>query len=220
MSCILFDLDNTLTDRAASIRQFSRQFFEDFHHTLHEQVRFEVVHHVLRVGDGGGYRPKEVMFKEIQTNLEWIEAPSLETIADYWYRVSAQSMQLRPAVHETLEELQRRGFTLGMITNGKTDVQNATIDATNLRKYFLVIIISEASGFRKPDPRIFHLALSSLKILPEHGVYIGDHPQSDVEGARIAGLQAIWFAGVHAWPEGLQPPSHQITHIAQLLDLI
>jgi putative hydrolase of the HAD superfamily len=219
-SCVLFDLDNTLTDRAASIRQFSWLFLRDFRHALNESITLEDVHQVIEQGDGGGYRPKETMFQEIQTNLSWRDCPTQIEIADYWYRVSAQSMQLRPDVHSTLVELQRRGLRLGIITNGKTAVQNATIDATNLRDYFSVIIISEASGFRKPDPQIFHLALSALNTRPENAIYVGDHPQSDVEGALNAGLQAVWFADVHPWPQDLLRPQYQITHIAQLLDLL
>jgi len=216
----LFDLANTLTDRAASIRQFSWHFFEDFRSHLHEAVTFDEVHKVMQVGDGGGYRPKEMMFQEILTNLQWDKVPAIETITDYWYRVSARSMQLRPDVHQTLGALQQRGLSLGMITNGKTNVQNATIDATNLREYFSVIIISEACGFRKPDPQIFHLALSALQTSPEQAVYIGDHPQSDIEGARNAGLYTVWFAGVHAWSEALLPPKYQITQLSQLLDVL
>jgi putative hydrolase of the HAD superfamily len=219
VSCILFDLDNTLTDRPASIRQFSQQFFADFRHKLHEYITFDNVHNVMQIGDGGGYRPKEVMFQEIQKDLQWIEPPTLETIAEYWYRLSPKLMCLRPDVHETLGELQRRGLRLGIITNGKTAVQNATIDAINLRDYFSSIIISEASGFRKPDPQIFQLALSALNTAPENAIYVGDHPHSDVEGARNAGLQAVWFAGVHPCSEDLPPPQYQITRIAQLLSM-
>lgn len=220
LSCALFDLDNTLTDRVSTIRQFSARFSEDFRRDLHEEVTFDDVHRVMDVGDGGGYRPKEVMFQEIQANLHWTEIPTINAISEYWYRVSAQCMQLRLGVHETLKELQRRDYQLGIITNGKTDVQSATIDAVNIKPYFSTIVISEASGFRKPDSRIFHLALSQLHVRPENAVYVGDHPLADVQGARDAGLQAIWFAGMHPWPQALTPPQHQITQIPQLLYLL
>ncbi|MBA3869558.1 MAG: HAD family hydrolase [Anaerolineae bacterium] len=220
VSCVVFDLDNTLTDRSASIRQFAWLFYRDFRHALDESITLEAVHQVIEQGDGGGYRPKETMFLEIQTHMQWIKTPTIEIISDYWYRMSAQSMQLRPDVHATLKELLHRDLRLGIITNGKTDVQNATIDATYLREYFSIVVISEASGFRKPDPQIFNLALSVLNVAPQNAVYIGDHPQSDVEGARNAGLEAIWFAGVHPWPETLPPPQHQITQMAQLLELL
>ncbi|MBC8098724.1 MAG: HAD hydrolase-like protein, partial [Armatimonadetes bacterium] len=136
ITAVIFDLDNTLTDRAESIRHFSRQFFQDFKDMLHELVSFDEVQRVINIGDGSGYRPKAMLFQEIQTELRWVDMPTLATISDYWYRVSAQRMVLRSGVQMTLEALQQRGYTLGMITNGQTNVQNATIDATKLRAYF------------------------------------------------------------------------------------
>ena len=220
LSCALFDLDNTLTDRSASIIRFAQRFFEDFHHILREGVTFGDVLKVIQIGDGGGYRPKEMMFQEIQTHMRWIVSPSIETISEYWYRVSPQSMQLRLGVQQVLEKLHHKGFHLGIVTNGKTDVQNATIDAIHIRKYFTTVVISEECGFRKPEPQIFYLALSTLNVAPENAVYIGDYPQADIEGARNAGLQAVWFAGVHPWPEDLTPPQYQLTEMTQLLDII
>ena len=129
-------------------------------------------------------------------------------------------MQLRPDVPQTLAALRARGLALGIITNGKTAVQNATIDAVGLREYFSAIVISEACGFRKPDPQIFQQALSALSQSSVQAVYVGDHPQSDVEGARAAGLHAVWFAGVHTWPDALKSPEYQITEIPQLLTIL
>jgi putative hydrolase of the HAD superfamily len=220
IEAIIFDLDDTLTDRAASIHHFSQQFYQDFQYRLHENIPFDAVHHVIQIGDGGGYRPKEDLFREIQTELRWMDSPGLETISEYWHRVSAQRMQLRAGVHETLAELMRRGYKLGMITNGKTVVQNATIDATDIRQYFSVILISEECGFRKPSPDIFHLALSSLQTSPATAVYVGDNPEADVQGAMNAGLQSIWFAKAEPWRTELPPPQHQISQIPQLLEIL
>jgi putative hydrolase of the HAD superfamily len=220
IEAVIFDLDDTLTDRAASIHHFSQQFFRDFQSRLHENTPFDAVHHVIQIGDGGGYRPKEDLFREIQTELRWMDTPALETISEYWYRISAERMQLRDGVHDTLAELMRRGYKLGMITNGKTPVQNATIDATGIRQYFSVTLISEECGFRKPDPAIFHLALSSLQISSANAVYVGDNPEADVQGAMNAGLQSIWFAKDTLWRTDLQPPHYQIKQILQLLEIL
>lgn len=220
IAAVIFDLDDTLTDRAASIHHFSQQFYRDFQSHLHENIPFDAVHHVIQVGDGGGYRPKEDLFREILTDLRWLVAPSPETIAEYWYRVSAQCMQLRPGVHDTLTELLRRGYRLGMITNGKTIVQNATLDATDLRQYFSVILISEECGLRKPAPDIFHLALSRLQTSPANAVYVGDNPDADVQGAMNAGLQSIWYTKNTLWRAELPPPHDQINQLPQLLELL
>jgi putative hydrolase of the HAD superfamily len=57
---------------------------------------------------------------------------------------------------------------------------------------FDTIIISDAEGVTKPDRRIFHLALERLSANPSHAVFVGDHPQVDLAGARAAGTRAVW----------------------------
>jgi putative hydrolase of the HAD superfamily len=220
INTILFDLDNTLTDRATSIRAFSEQFFRDFRPKLHELITLTEIHRVIEVGDGGGYRPKEAMFREIQSDLPWAKAPTLEAIASYWYTVSAQCMQLRDDVVATLEALQERGYALGIITNGKTDVQNATIDAVKIRSYFATIVISEASGVRKPDPEIFNLALSRLNQPANVAMYIGDNPDADIQGARNAGLVSVWITNGKTFPSHLHAPDYQINQIGEVLGIL
>lgn len=220
LTCVLFDLDNTLTDRLETLRVYAQCFIDDFQAQLAPQVTYEDVHQVMVTGDGGGYRSKAGMFEEIQRDLAWAAAPALEVIAEHWYRVSAACMQVRPGAAETLAILQERGFTLGMITNGRTLVQNATINATGLRGYFATIVISEESGVRKPDPRIFQLALERLGKNAAESVYVGDNPHADVEGARGAGLHTVWFAGMHPWPDTLARADYEITHIGQVPDLL
>jgi putative hydrolase of the HAD superfamily len=57
---------------------------------------------------------------------------------------------------------------------------------------FDTILISDAEGSSKPDPRIFRRALERLDITPTRSVFVGDHAEVDVAGARAAGMQAIW----------------------------
>jgi putative hydrolase of the HAD superfamily len=219
IQCVLFDLDNTLTDRSASLRVFSQRFMDDFSHDLDLATSFERIHEVVVRGDGGGYRPKAEMFQELHTGLQWQHPPTVEMIADYWYGGSPFCMQPRHGVVSTLEALAERGLALGIISNGQTTVQNATIDVLHIRHLMQTILVSETVGLRKPDPAIFHLALSQLNVTPEQALYVGDHPQADIEGARQAGLRAVWFAGVHDWPSDLQAPEFVITEIGQILDV-
>ena len=217
---VIFDLDNTLTDRPSSIRRYAEKFFSDFRSMMTTGVHAEDVHRVIQAGDGGGYRPKEALFQEIQENISWVDLPDQSTIAEHWYRMSPLCMILRPGTQCTLTTLLRRGFTLGIITNGKTHVQNATIDATHIRPFFASIVISEESGVRKPDPAIFELMLSALNVRSDQAAYIGDNPESDIQGAHNAGLHSIWFTDGSEWSAGLRLPSHQISRIPQLLELL
>jgi putative hydrolase of the HAD superfamily len=217
ITCILFDLDNTLTDRDKTISRFSERFLADFRSRLRPDMTIAEVHQVMRAGDGGGYRPKEIMFAEVLSHLDWVDPPDILTIADYWYRVSAECMQLRIGVVEMLDVLKEHGFRLGIITNGKTDVQNATIDAVGIRPRFDVILVSETVGFRKPDARIFQLALDAMQLPASATLFVGDHPEADIQGASRAGLHTAWLAGMHPWLEGITPSEFTIH---QLLDLV
>jgi len=220
VAAVLCDLDNTLTDRAASIHRFAQRFLADFGEALHPDATYDQVHEVIGKGDGGGYLPKETMFQEICTDLRWTTEPSPAIVSEYWYSASPECMELRAGVVSTLQQLRTSGCKIGMITNGKTSVQNATIDAIGVRSYFDTILVSETVGLRKPDTRIFELALSQLGVLPSEAVYVGDHPVSDIHGARNAGIRGVWFAGMHDWDEALPEPEYQIHEIVQLLDVL
>ena len=57
---------------------------------------------------------------------------------------------------------------------------------------FDTILISDAEGISKPQPEIFHRALERLNSHPAQAVFVGDHPEVDMAGARAAGIRAIW----------------------------
>ncbi len=95
---------------------------------------------------------------------------------------------------------------MGIITNGGTAVQNLKVDALRLRPRMGAILVSEAIGIEKPDPRIFHRAAEDLGIAPSDAVYVGDHPIIDILGAAAAGLTSIWLPRGIPWPDGHPSP--------------
>ena len=49
--------------------------------------------------------------------------------------------------------------------------------------------------FRKPNKRIFDLALEKAELLPDEVWYIGDQYECDVKGSLNAGLLLVWYIG-------------------------
>jgi putative hydrolase of the HAD superfamily len=45
----------------------------------------------------------------------------------------------------------------------------------------------------KPDPRIFEIALARAGVGPAEAVMVGDSWENDIQGARAAGVRAVWF---------------------------
>ena len=93
---------------------------------------------------------------------------------------------------ETLASLRASGLKLGLITNGSVRMQSRKLERLALEPMFDTILISDAEGISKPDPEIFCRALERLDTNPAQAVFVGDHPEVDLAGARAAGMQAIW----------------------------
>ena len=94
----------------------------------------------------------------------------------------------------TLRWLRDRGYRLGMISNASdaNDVETL-IDLAGIRPFFDTILISATVGYRKPDPRIFHLALDGWGLPPDRVAMIGDTLGADIIGARNAGMFSVWI---------------------------
>jgi putative hydrolase of the HAD superfamily len=82
---------------------------------------------------------------------------------------------------------------LGVISNADGRVRRQ-LEMAGLAPFFEVIVDSAEVGVSKPDPAVFRLALQRLGVAPTDAVYVGDIRRVDVEGARAAGMRALWLA--------------------------
>ena len=110
----------------------------------------------------------------------------------YQYR---QSMGRRIVVdggREVLEELQKRGYTLGIISNliGTREIPE-WLDAENYKSYFKSVVLSSVLGIRKPAPEVYLEAARRAGVEPARCAYVGDNLKRDVTGSRAAGFGMI-----------------------------
>ncbi len=80
---------------------------------------------------------------------------------------------------------------LALVTNGASRLQRAKLAATDLERFFDVVVVSEEVGAGKPDPAPFHAALRALDAAPDEVVMVGNDVDRDVAGARAAGIRPI-----------------------------
>lgn len=110
----------------------------------------------------------------------------------YQYR---QSMGRRVVVdggREVVEELQKRGYTLGIISNliGTREIPE-WLEAEDFGRYFKSVVLSSVLGVRKPDPAIYLEAARRAGVEPARCAYVGDNLKRDVTGTRAAGFGMI-----------------------------
>src|SRR5271167_956682 len=74
LRAVIFDLDETLTDRALSIERFAPFFAAKFQSALGAAELGQIVR-CIREADGNGYASREELCAHIQSALPWKERP-------------------------------------------------------------------------------------------------------------------------------------------------
>ncbi len=110
----------------------------------------------------------------------------------YQYRQTMGRRVVVEGARQVIEELQRRGYLLGIISNliGTQEIPD-WLEADGFAPYFRSVVLSSVFGRRKPDPVVYHEAARRAGVEPGCCAYVGDNPNRDVEGTRRAGFGMI-----------------------------
>ena len=104
--------------------------------------------------------------------------------------ISPTKTILREGAIEVLAYLKPLYF-LGLITNGFDEIQYIKIRKSGLEPFFKRVVTSEQAGHKKPNPGIFSFALQQTAANASTSLYVGDEPETDVVGARNAGIDQV-----------------------------
>ncbi|HEX7391590.1 MAG TPA: HAD family hydrolase [Thermoplasmata archaeon] len=102
--------------------------------------------------------------------------------------------RLLPGAKDALKDVRGKGYRLGLISNtGRTPGSTLRIlmDRMGILGDFDVTTFSNEIMIRKPAEGAFKVTLERLRVVPKAAVHIGDDPESDVLGAKRAGMRAI-----------------------------
>ena len=100
-------------------------------------------------------------------------------------------------IEELLDFLYQSDIRTGVISNisfcGKAVIER--INAVIPSNRFEFIIATSEYMYRKPNKRIFELALEKAELKADEVWYVGDQYECDVVGARNAGMFPIYYIG-------------------------
>lgn len=137
-----------------------------------------------------------------------------------------QHETLSPAVVTTLDELERRGVPMYILSNSIFSGRSAMrlLERFGIAKYFRQIFTSADAGWRKPGTMVFRLVKHA--ILAENPgataddiVFVGNDYTADAAGGIDAGLRTVWFNQQHL-PNEPELPVIEIDDFSQLLDFV
>ena len=179
-----------------------------------------------------GAEPTEIQMLRLKYDLHGISLDfSLEEAEFlFWDHTAPMTPRcLFPGVEEALAALNKRGIRIGVVSNiGWTgNALRRRINTLLPGNAFEFILASSDYGLRKPDARLFQLALEKAALPPEQVWFIGDTVDTDVRGAQETGLFPVLFRGSAPGaferpdtPETFPPEVPVLRHWKDLLPLI
>ena len=120
---------------------------------------------------------------------------------------------------ELMDYLRDKGYRLHMCSNGFHEVQYKKLRACGLYEYFDTIILSEDAGYNKPALEYFDYAFKKSGAKKESTLMIGDNFQTDILGAKRAGLRVAYFNRYPEYP-ATEPIDYEVTSLRQLMDIL
>ena len=201
IKAILFDVDDTLYDRDLAQRKILDLIVSRLPQIFSRLPKNQIVEAFLEsdrisAADFNAGAP----FEGLRNNRTKIFLRLIGVTEEYAGTITELYVKYLPTIKApvvgavaTVKNLSKT-FKIGVVSNGAPDVQYRKLETIGLRNLFSCIVLSEEIGsIRKPDPRIFQLALSSLQVQSSECLYVGNSYNNDVVGAKAVGMQACWL---------------------------
>ncbi len=119
--------------------------------------------------------------------------PRAFTPQDFLEQMKLQSKLLPATGLPVLQEIAASGaLELAILNNESRELNDHRIQAFGLCSYFDCFLSSCYVGLRKPEPRIYQLALDVLQRDAEEVIFIDDR-ERNIEAARALGIYGIVF---------------------------
>lgn len=150
--------------------------------------------------------------------LDATEAYCLEA-SDRFLDFCSSKPGLVEGAKELMDYLKDKGYRLHMCSNGFHEVQYKKLRACGLHDHFDTIILSEDAGYNKPAPEYFDYALQQSGAKREATLMIGDNFNTDILGAKRAGLATAYFNRYPDYPAP-EPVDVEVTSLLQLKDFL
>ena len=222
ITCITFDLDDTLWESGSVLANAEAKFYEWLVRTCPEIARTHSYDAIVAHRQAHYASIPEIRHDLTRARLLWLEsllrewgyAAELAAAGFRVFREHRNAVTLFDDVTHVLGKLGER-YAIGAITNGNADVQHIGIG-----HHFDFVVTPAEAGAAKPDSGIFEFALNAAGTSPRSVVHVGDDPIRDVAGAAAIGLRTVWMnPDGNPWP-GEAGPDAEIRRLDSLIEVV
>lgn len=219
LKAVIFDLDHTLYDREATLKHMA----EPMRQALSIPEPLEAVTAAL-LGCERYFYNEDFSFggsSAIYPRLcGHITLPSLESYSRFISEELPLYVRPYPFTHSVLNFLRDMGLKIGIVTNGRREMQKVKINTLGITELLDCLVCPDDVGVLKPDPAIFIHCAGCLGISPNAAIYVGDNPLDDIQGAIASGMMSAWVTGGGIFPAHLTPPDIIIDSVDELRHIL
>lgn len=189
LRAILFDLDDTLHDKSATLRVVAARQFEEAGLASRGVSRDQWEAQFLALNNTR--IEKTEVFARLRGTFALPDALAARLLDDFDTNLGAVAQPCAGAL-ELLAAARGQGLKVGIVTNGRDAFQRSKIAGMGVAAYVDATVTSGAFGAKKPDHRIFTACLDELDAEPSEAAFVGDDFEADMEPAIALGLHAVW----------------------------
>lgn len=213
---ILFDLDDTLVE----YEKTTQEMLEATYEKLEIEPIFSASAYVSRFDE---FLDESEDLTRVRANCFGALAEERgydrtigQEMADVYSRIrDPAGVQCIEGATEALDALSAE-FSMGIVTNGPPQIQRPKIESVGLDQWTDTVVCGGFDTPAKPSAEPFDLALDRLGASADEAVVVGNSLQSDIAGARAAGITSVWIPTSEETPGDIRPDYH----VNSLTDLL
>ena len=225
---LIFDLYGTLldihTEENDSVWEKTALYFSFYGARFTGPDLQKAFHDAMRKREAQAGRSYEcfpdIPFEQIMTQLFRDKGVSQNTeqlgihAAQLFRILSIEYIRLYPYVPEALASLRKKGYRLWLLSNAQRIFTEYELRHLNLDNQFDKIYLSSDYGCRKPDSRFFQALLKEQNLDPARCLMIGNDRQTDILGAKSAGLDTLYMHTNLTPPDQAEASPHLMPGVA------
>ncbi|UBV41773.1 HAD family hydrolase [Deinococcus taeanensis] len=221
---VILDLDDTLFDDTGCTHAGLRALAEA--HDVRTEpgelfrrhaARIREIDPLLFRGEVTAHGARVLRFTRLLGDLG-VSDPDGEAATRIYREAYRAAWALLDGAEVLLRGLRAQGLRTAVLTNYVREVQFEKLRHFDLHQLVDAVLCTEDVPAPKPDARAYHAACAALNVTPAEAVMVGDSWENDVQGARAAGLRAVWInAAGRAAPDPAVPQCRTLADLPALL---
>lgn len=218
LTCIMFDMDNTLFDFVHAKTQACQEIVNH----IGCGNALELFQYFRRPGHG---------FEDWNNIREYISDIGVFSQSTYdecckiYEYEKLKALDPYPNTINTIQKLNKMGLRIAILTDAHSNNAKKRLEKTGLSQWLDALFCADITGSSKPSHQTFLFALETLKLQPYETLFVGDSLRRDIAPSKALGMMTAYAAygdrndDRHQISETVSP-DFTLNDISEMLDLL